>query len=234
MTGDPGQHGEASAQRQGDAAQVHVSTLAPNGANGGQPASNSALRWVLVIVPLLLVVLGSTYLASVWIAQRQAESVERAKDRAKQAERRPPGSERRPADREAVDGTPTPARTGDFDVAVVMRLLPRASAQDGASVFKICAVCHTDEKNGPHKVGSNLWNIVGSAKATRPDYRYSQALRAKGGTWSYRELADYLHNPRTSVPGTSMAFAGITGNARMANLLAYLRTLSDRPAPLPN
>jgi cytochrome c len=113
-------------------------------------------------------------------------------------------------------------------------LLARADPNAGASVYKMCAVCHTDERGAPHKVGNNLWNIIGSPKAARPDYRYSQALRAKGGTWTYRDLAQYLHNPRASVPGTSMAFAGIIDNQRMANLLAYMRTRADRPAPLPN
>jgi cytochrome c len=115
----------------------------------------------------------------------------------------------------------------------VLGLLAKADPKEGASVFKMCAACHGDEKDGPHKVGNNLWNIVGSPKAARPDYRYSQALGARGGTWSYRELAEYLYNPRTSVPGTSMAFAGIRDNQRMANLLAYMRTRADKPMPLP-
>ena len=31
-----------------------------------------------------------------------------------------------------------------------------------------------------------------------------------------------------------MAFVGIADNGRIANLIAYLRTLSEQPAPLPN
>jgi cytochrome c len=98
----------------------------------------------------------------------------------------------------------------------------------------MCAACHTDDKGGPHGLGSNLWNVVGSPKAARPEFRYSQALRAKGGIWSYRELAEYLHDPRASVPGTSMAFVGIKDNDRMASLIAYMRTRADRPVPLPH
>jgi cytochrome c len=118
-------------------------------------------------------------------------------------------------------------------VADVIRLLPQADPGAGANLFKLCAACHTDDRNGQHKVGNNLWNIVGSPKAARPDYRYSQALRTAGGTWTYRELAEYLHDTRNAVPGTSMAFFGIKDSQRIANLLAYMRTRADKPVPLP-
>ena len=120
-----------------------------------------------------------------------------------------------------------------FDAAVVLALLKGANPADGASLFRMCMPCHAGEKNAPHRIGSNLWGIVGSRKAAHPDYRYSAALKARGGTWSYRELAEYLHNPRTFAPGTSMSFAGMTDNRKIANLLAYLRTLSGNPTPLP-
>ncbi len=120
-----------------------------------------------------------------------------------------------------------------FDAAVVLALLKGANPEDGARLFRMCMPCHAGEKGAPHRIGSNLWGIVGSRKAAHPDYRYSAALKAKGGTWSYRELAEYLHNPRTFAPGTSMSFAGMTDNRKIANLLAYLRTLSGNPAPLP-
>jgi cytochrome c len=35
------------------------------------------------------------------------------------------------------------------------------------------------------------------------------------------------------VPGTKMSFAGIKSAQQRLNLLAYLRTLADAPAPLP-
>jgi len=194
---------------------------------GTGPVHNGPLRWVLVIVPLLLVVVGGIYLASMWMA-----SLQRVPEQRRAKEQRPvaprPDARRAPTESSGVD-----AQESGFDAGIVLGLLAKADPGAGAAVFRMCAACHSDEKNGPHKVGNNLWNIVGSPKAAHPDYRYSQALKAKGGTWSYRELAEYLHNPRTSVPGTSMAFAGIRNNERMAHLLAYMRTRADKPAPLP-
>ncbi len=43
-----------------------------------------------------------------------------------------------------------------------------------------------------------------------------------------------IHDPRAFAPGTSMAFRGIAENAMIANVIAYLRMLSDNPAPLPD
>jgi cytochrome c len=73
-----------------------------------------------------------------------------------------------------------------------------------------------------------------SAQGRSPWIQLLFGFESQGRTWSYRDLADYLNNPRKFAPGTSMAFAGIVSNRRIADLLAYLRTLSDNPAPLPN
>jgi cytochrome c len=45
-------------------------------------------------------------------------------------------------------------------------------------------------------------------------------------------LAKYLHDPKAEIPGTRMVFPGIKDNAELADLLAYLRSLSDSPSPL--
>ena len=43
-----------------------------------------------------------------------------------------------------------------------------------------------------------------------------------------------LHpRPKKAVPGTIMAFAGVAQAEERADILAYLRSLSDSPAPLP-
>ena len=95
--------------------------------------------------------------------------------------------------------------------------------------------CHTPAKGGRPLVGPNLWGIVGRKVAKSPAFeaRYSEPMKAHGGEWSWEKLAEYLHKPATAVPGNKMVFAGIPDNADLADLLAYLRTLSDSPVPLP-
>lgn len=231
MSGEPGQDGDGGARGDTSASRhsttlTHVDVI---GTTSAAPSHNSPLRWVLLISLVLLVAIGGAYLASLWTAPLQTTFERRAKPQPPA-----PAPPEKPVRRPSTESSGVDARVSTFDVATVLRLLPKADPVAGARLFKVCAPCHTDDRNGSHTVGNNLWNIVGGPKAARSDYRYSQALKSKGGTWTYRELAEYLNNPRTSVPGTSMAFFGIVDNERMANLLAYLRTRADRPVPLPN
>jgi cytochrome c len=50
--------------------------------------------------------------------------------------------------------------------------------------------------------------------------------------WTYDEINAFIENPKGHVPGTIMAFPGLRNESDRANLVAYLRTLSDNPAPL--
>jgi cytochrome c len=111
--------------------------------------------------------------------------------------------------------------------------LANASTERGQATAKQCGACHTFEKGGPNRVGPNLWNIVGSGRGEgRGGFNFSAAMKGKGGTWTYEELDKFLANPRGYIPGTNMTFAGLRNNQR-ADVIAYLRTLSDNPQPLP-
>jgi cytochrome c len=113
-------------------------------------------------------------------------------------------------------------------------LLASASAEKGQATAKQCAACHTFEKGGPNRVGPNLYDIVGHERGTgRGGFNFSAAMKAKGGTWTYEELDKFLHNPRGYIPGTNMTFAGLTRDQQRADVIAYLRTLSESPQPLP-
>lgn len=116
----------------------------------------------------------------------------------------------------------------------IAALLASASADKGKSVARQCQACHTFEKGGPNRVGPNLWNIVGSPRGEdRGGFNFSTAMKTKGGNWSYDELNKFLTSPRSYIPGTAMTFAGITNDEQRADVIAYLRTLSDNPQPLP-
>lgn len=113
-------------------------------------------------------------------------------------------------------------------------LLASASADKGQATAKQCQSCHTFEKGGPNRVGPNLWNIVGDERGKdRNGFNFSAAMKSKGGEWSYEELDKFLTNPRSYIPGTNMTFAGLSRGAQRADVIAYLRTLSDSPKPLP-
>ncbi len=128
---------------------------------------------------------------------------------------------------------PAAAAAKAQDVADYMQA---ADAKAGEAVTKKCTSCHGFEKDGPNKVGPNLWGILGGPVAHKADYDYSQVFKdahAKGDKWEYQHLFDYMNEPKKVMPGTKMSFAGISKPEERANLIAYLRTLSDSPLPLP-
>jgi cytochrome c len=115
----------------------------------------------------------------------------------------------------------------------IEQLLAKADAGRGENSAKKCAACHTFDKGGRPLVGPNLWSVVGRPKASEPGFNYSAALKAKGGNWTIDDLNQFIANPRGFVPGTNMTFAGIQRAGERADIIAYLNTLSDNPAPLP-
>lgn len=116
-------------------------------------------------------------------------------------------------------------------------LLASANLEEGQKVARKCLQCHTFEKGGKNKVGPNLWNIVDASYGHVGDFSYSKALndlKEKGEKWGYESLNKFLKKPKAFINGTKMAFVGLKKPEDRANLIAYLRSLSDAPAPLPN
>ena len=133
-----------------------------------------------------------------------------------------------PAPSVPATGTGSPSADG-----TVLALLAAADAGAGKKVFKKCKACHSADKSGAHKVGPNLWDVVGRAKAGAQGYKFSGVLAGLGGTWTFEDLDAFLAKPKAFAPGTKMTFNGVKKAADRAAVIAYLRSLSDSPKPLP-
>ena len=98
-------------------------------------------------------------------------------------------------------------------------------AKAGIAVFKRCAVCHTVEKGGGDGLGPNLFAIAGKKAAARPGFAYSGPLQKSGIVWNEANLVKWVASPARMVPGTKMAFAGITSKKQQADVVAYVQSL---------
>jgi cytochrome c len=115
----------------------------------------------------------------------------------------------------------------------IEQLLASAEVGKGENSAKKCAACHTFNKGGRPLVGPNLWGVVGRPKASEAGFNYSAALKSKGGNWTIDDLNHFINNPKGFVPGTNMTFAGVPRATERADIIAYLNSLADNPAPLP-
>ena len=103
----------------------------------------------------------------------------------------------------------------------------------GAKIYKKCAACHSIKKDGKNKIGPKLYNVVGRATGTIPDYKYSKALTSYNKTWTFEELNSFLLKPAAWIKGNKMGFAGLKNDRDRASVILYLNQNSDNPQPLP-
>ena len=121
-------------------------------------------------------------------------------------------------------------------VELITPLLASADVAAGEKLLKRCTACHTFEKGGANKVGPQLYGVVGRDIASISDFGYSSGITdySPDKKWSYDQLDGFLKKPNKWIKGTSMGFAGLKKIEDRANLIAYMRTLSDSPIPLPS
>jgi cytochrome c2 len=100
-------------------------------------------------------------------------------------------------------------------------------AVSGKIVFEqLCGICHAVSADGSGPtMGPNLFGLIGRKAASEPNYAmYSAALKAYGVTWTIKSLDDFLSNPMTRVPGTTMPLM-ITDDKDRASVILYLASL---------
>ena len=132
----------------------------------------------------------------------------------------------------AIEGVEAEGEGGDSGPGL-NTLLASADVAAGEKVFAKCAACHTVNQGGANGNGPNLWGTVGAAIAQgKGGFAFSDALKSKGGQWSFDNLDAWLKSPREFAPGTKMTFAGLGNPVDRANLIAWLNTQGSN-LPLP-
>ncbi|HZV58391.1 MAG TPA: cytochrome c family protein [Sphingobium sp.] len=99
--------------------------------------------------------------------------------------------------------------------------LPKGDAARGQTLFNQCKVCHSLDA-GKNGLGPSLKGIVGTKAADVPGFKFSPAMQKSNLTWTPATLSDFLTAPMKKVPGTKMAFAGLSKPQDRADIIAFL------------
>jgi len=118
-------------------------------------------------------------------------------------------------------------------VEPISGLLASADTAKGQEIAKKCAACHSFGKGEKAKVGPNLYGVVGGPTAHMEGFNYDDAIKNLKTTWTYENINHFIDNPKGFAPGTKMTFPGLPKAQDRADVIAWLRTQSDNPPPLP-
>lgn len=118
-----------------------------------------------------------------------------------------------------------------------LALMTAADPSAGAEVAVKCQQCHTFEQGGEALQGPNLYGVLGRDVASVPGFSYSSGengLEGVEGVWDYEKLDHFLARPRGFASNTAMNFVGLRRESERADIMAYLRTLTNgTPYPMP-
>ena len=112
--------------------------------------------------------------------------------------------------------------------------LASANAENGKASFTKCAACHTAQKGAANGAGPNLWNVLGRKAGSIEGFSYSESVKKKGAegfVWDHDHLLAWVQADDKVISGNKMIFPGIKDAGAAADLIAYIATLSDSPAP---
>ena len=141
------------------------------------------------------------------------------------------------------DAHPIRARLATFGVAAALCLAPGVVQAKGLSMSRPfgagqiertgpalyparCGGCHALDHN---RYGPSHDGVLGRTAGTRPDYRYSDALRRSGIVWTETTLDAWITDPRRLVPGTRMDARVLDPEERHL-IIEYLSRSAQRSA----
>jgi cytochrome c len=108
-------------------------------------------------------------------------------------------------------------------IGLLLAVPAMADSGQGAAELQKCKICHSLDKDGPNRVGPNLYGVFGRKAGTVAAFNYSDAMKSSGIVWDDDSLAKFLTSPQESMPGNHMSFPGIKDEATLSDLLKQLK-----------
>ena len=111
----------------------------------------------------------------------------------------------------------------DDDNAIIT-LRPEFGTSGEVAFATACSGCHKVGDGTSHRIGPDLWSVIGRKPGSADGYSdYSAAMRARGGEWTEEQLNKFIENPQVAVPGTAMEFGGVPDADTRAKIIDYLK-----------
>ena len=108
----------------------------------------------------------------------------------------------------------------------VFAAAPKPDIENGMTTFtQQCGICHGVTREQGPLLGPNLLGVVGRKPGADKNFpSYSTSLKDYKVTWNAKTLDEFLANPMSKVPGTTMPMMIPDAKTR-ADVVAYLATL---------
>ena len=101
-------------------------------------------------------------------------------------------------------------------------LIEVGNIERGSKLYIQCRACHSLKENEPHKIGPNLFKLIGSKAGIRDGYNYSDALSGSEIVWTVENLDLWLEKTYEILPGNKMVFSGMRKKEDRNDLIAFL------------
>jgi cytochrome c len=97
----------------------------------------------------------------------------------------------------------------------------------GERGYRVCVACHSLEPNR-NMTGPSLAEVWNRKSGSLPSFpRYSSALKSAGIIWTDDTLDEWIKDPQHFIPGNTMTFPGIKDAGQRADLLAFLKDVTQ-------
>ncbi|WP_082719863.1 c-type cytochrome [Kordiimonas lipolytica] len=117
----------------------------------------------------------------------------------------------------------------DESVDKPLGIYSRGAPERGRALSRPCQVCHNFRPEEGHKIGPNLFGVIGRKVAGAEGYDYSDQHLRRGGYWTPEALENFFLERKSFRQGTHRAFRTLKGPIDRANLIAWLATLKETP-----
>lgn len=115
---------------------------------------------------------------------------------------------------------------GSKDLHLPVELSAREVELGLQEILTVCAACHGFSPDVERSGGPSLWDVFGRQMGSTEFEGYSHALSSNTSAWDEGSLREYLENPQSFAPGSTMPIPYFRSPEQLDAVVNYLRRLN--------